>query len=195
MHADFHELTEIAAGRRAMGAHVSHCPECRSELVRVNSVRDGLAALRTLGTPPVPWADLRARPAGRAAQLRPDRYALPLTASIWLVLATAIVLAGRPAATLAPGAPPPSVAPRELLAESERLEALLAQFPERSTTRIATAYTIAALEDRLAVVDDRLTAVSLEPHAPEVAEDLWQQRVTLLESLVEVRYARMVAAR
>jgi len=37
--------------------------------------------------------------------------------------------------------------------------------------------------------------VSLEPHAPELAEGLWRERVTLLQSLVEVRYARMVAAR
>jgi hypothetical protein len=195
MHADFHELTDIAAGRRPAGEHVSRCRDCRAELARVKSVRDGLAALPSLPAPRVPWSDVLVCSANRVAPTLPPRYALALAASILLLLAAAILLASRPAATPPTLATPLAVAPRELVAESARLEALLAGLPERSTTRVGTAYTIAALEDQLAMVDDRLTTVSLEPHAPELAEGLWRERVTLLQSLVEVRYARMVAAR
>ncbi|MGQ0383981.1 MAG: hypothetical protein ACT4UP_04725 [Gammaproteobacteria bacterium] len=73
--------------------------------------------------------------------------------------------------------------------ENARLEWLLATLPERRAMRGSTAFTVAELEDRLALVDDRLSRVMLEPNAPEQAERLWQQRVGLLNSLVQVRYA------
>ena len=43
--------------------------------------------------------------------------------------------------------------------------------------------------------DTRITAVALEPNAPEVAEDLWRERVTLMNSLVRVQYANALASR
>jgi hypothetical protein len=77
-------------------------------------------------------------------------------------------------------------------AESERLEQLLARLPERRAMRGSTAFTVAELEDRLALVDDRLSRVALEPNAPERAERLWRERVEVLNSLVQVRYADAV---
>lgn len=76
-----------------------------------------------------------------------------------------------------------------VLAENERLEWLLATLPERHAMRGSTAYTLAELEDRLALLDDRLSRVALEPNAPERAERLWRERVGLMNSLVQVRYA------
>ncbi len=73
--------------------------------------------------------------------------------------------------------------------ENERLEWLLAALPEQRAMRGSTAFTVAELEDRLALVDDRLSRIMLEPNAPERAERLWQERVGLLNSLVQVRYA------
>jgi len=77
-------------------------------------------------------------------------------------------------------------------AVNDRLESLLATLPERHAMRGSTAYTVAELEDRLALLDDRLSLVSLEPNAPERAEKLWQERVDLMHSLVRVRYADAV---
>lgn len=74
-------------------------------------------------------------------------------------------------------------------AENERLERLLATLPEPRAMRGSTAYTLAEIEDRLAFVDDRLSRVTLEPNAPERAEQLWRERVGLMNSLVQVRYA------
>lgn len=93
------------------------------------------------------------------------------------------------AATLpAPRAP----ASERILAENERLEWMLATLPERHTMSGSTAFTLAELEDRLALLDDRLSRVTLEPNAPERAERLWQERVDLMHSLVRVRYADAV---
>ncbi|MBX3702962.1 MAG: hypothetical protein KF822_04245 [Steroidobacteraceae bacterium] len=84
-----------------------------------------------------------------------------------------------------PAALPVSAAVR---AENERLEWLLASLPEPRAMRGSTAFTLAEIEDRLAFVDDRLSRVMLEPNAPERAEQLWRERVGLMNSLVQVRY-------
>jgi hypothetical protein len=77
-------------------------------------------------------------------------------------------------------------------AENDRLEWLLASLPERNAMRGSTAFTVAELEDRLAMLDDDLSLVTLEPNAPERAERLWQERVDVMHSLVRVRYADAV---
>ena len=50
------------------------------------------------------------------------------------------------------------------------------------------------LEDRLAMLDDRLTRVTLEPNAPERSERLWRERAEVMNSLVQVRYADAIGA-
>lgn len=77
----------------------------------------------------------------------------------------------------------------EMRAESERLESILARLPERRAMRGSTAFTVAELEDRLALLDDRLSRVALEPNAPERSERLWRERVDVMHTLVQVRYA------
>ncbi len=74
-------------------------------------------------------------------------------------------------------------------AENDRLEMLLASLPEMHSMRGSTAFTLSQLEDRLAFVDDRLSRIALEPNPPELAERLWRERVELMNSLVQVRYA------
>lgn len=88
--------------------------------------------------------------------------------------------------------PPRALASDWILAENERLEWLLATLPERHAVSGSTAFTLAELEDRLALLDDRLSRVTLEPNAPERAERLWRERVDLMHSLVRVRYADAV---
>lgn len=80
----------------------------------------------------------------------------------------------------------------EMRAENERLEWILAALPERHAMRGSTAFTVVELEDRLALLDDRLSHVTLEPNAPERAEQLWRERVDVMNSLVQVRYANAV---
>jgi hypothetical protein len=79
-------------------------------------------------------------------------------------------------------------------AQNERLEWMLATLPEPHAMRGSTAFTLAEIEDRLALLDDRLSRVTLEPNAPERAERLWQERVDLMNSLVQVRYADAIGS-
>lgn len=93
------------------------------------------------------------------------------------------------AATEMPAAGAAAPAEDSVRAQSARLEALLAALPEARVMRGRTAFTVSQLEDRLAFVDDRLSSITLEPNAPEHAERLWRERVELMNSLVQVRYA------
>ena len=78
-----------------------------------------------------------------------------------------------------------------LTSESARLERLLNQIPYRPRlVNAATATTITGLEDRIAQVDQVLMYSSVNGLRPEQAEALWQERVDLMNALVQVRYAQ-----
>jgi hypothetical protein len=155
-----------------------------------------LSGLAGFEPPATGWAGVVAARAAREARLEigiPVAVAavvLAITAGlgVWLQSAKR-ALADLPAA--AGVAAPISVA-ADMRAENERLERILAALPERHVLRGSTAFTVAELEDRLALVDDRLSRIVLEPNAPERAEDLWRERVGVMNSLVQVRYADAV---
>jgi len=151
-----------------------------------------LAALADFDAPADGWSAVLA-----ARRRRDSRLALP-----WPVAIAAAVLAAalglgwwlqsaerQLAAASLPGPTAYSLASSSIRAENERLEFLLATLPERRAMSGSTAFTLAEIEDRLALLDDRLSRVTLEPNAPERAERLWQERIGLMNSLVQVRYA------
>ena len=154
-----------------------------------------LSELAGFDPPASGWAGVVAARAAREARLGigiPAAVAalvLAITAGlgVWLQSAQR-ALAGLPAADAAA----PIAAAADMRAENERLEHILAALPERHVLRGSTAFTVAELEDRLALVDDRLSRIVLEPNAPERAEDLWRERVGVMNSLVQVRYADAV---
>jgi hypothetical protein len=154
-----------------------------------------LSSLAEFEPPAAGWKGVVAARARR--EMRLD-FALPVAlAAVFLVTTTGLALwlqSARSALT----AVPPAVAVVEaavaadMRAENERLERILAVLPERHAMRGSTAFTVAELEDRLAFVDDRLSRIALEPNAPERAERLWRERVGVMNSLVQVRYADAV---
>jgi len=199
MHTDFNDLSEVAAGRRPSGAHLAACPQCQAELAHVRAMRAALVGLPAPIAPAGAWAGALARAAARrhASPAWPANPAgLAMAASLVAMLAAAIFLAQAPANPPLAEQPVPLAQPIDgLVAENARLEAMLAGMPPSRTARVGTAYTVAAIEDRLALLDDRLTVVSLEPHAPEAEEALWRERVNLMNSLVQVQYANLMVSR
>jgi hypothetical protein len=75
---------------------------------------------------------------------------------------------------------------------STELETLLARLPEPRATRASTGLTAAALEDRIALIDEQLGEGARAGVTPGDADSLWRERVMLLDSLVRVRYAAAV---
>lgn len=198
MHADFNELSDTAAGTRPLSAHVAACPQCLAELARVRELRSALAGLPALAAPAGAWTGALAKAAGRRqapAARASTPVGLAMAATLVVMLAAAVFFAQRPGEASLQEQPIPLAQPLDgLVAENARLEAVLAGLPESRKTRVGTAYTVAAIEDRLALLDDRITTVSLEPHAPEEAEELWRERVTLMNSLVQVQYANLMVS-
>lgn len=156
----------------------------------LNDWGERLSALPGFAPPAGGWQAVRAAHRARLGSL-PARWPAALAAGLLALtvgLGWWLQAAQRQAAQISQALPilPVSEAVRR---ENERLEWLLATLPEQRAMRGSTAFTLAELEDRLALVDDRLSRVTVEPNAPERAERLWQERVGLLNSLVHVRYA------
>jgi hypothetical protein len=77
-----------------------------------------------------------------------------------------------------------------LVAESARLERLLAEMPApRPLMAGSTASTIVGLEDRIAFVDEQLSVAAAGDVASLYRQALWGERVELMNALVYVRYA------
>jgi hypothetical protein len=77
-----------------------------------------------------------------------------------------------------------------LVAESARLERLLADLPEsRPLMAGSTASTIVELEDRIAFVDAQLSYAAAQGVGTPYRQVLWGERVDLMNALVAVRFA------
>lgn len=160
----------------------------------VSEWSERLASLEAFEPPAAGWPGVVA-----AREVREARASLrwPVAAAACVLAAAAglgLWLQSTQRALVAGAAPaePAAFVAADMRAENERLERLLAMLPERHAMRGSTAFTIAELEDRLAFLDDRLSRVALEPNAPERAERLWRERVEVMNSLVQVRYADTV---
>ena len=98
-----------------------------------------------------------------------------------------------PAATISGLAEPEGLVNLAALqTRSRKLEALRAAIPRQpQVERAGTAMTIAELEDRIALVDVRLGAAGALGLTEAQKHALWKERVNLMQSLVQVEYARL----
>jgi hypothetical protein len=161
----------------------------------LNEWGDRLAALSAFDAPAGGWRAVVAARETREARL--DRRWPVAIAAILLTVTAGLavwVQSAQRALSEDAGAAAPATVASDIRAQNERLEIILAQLPERQAMRGSTAFTVAELEDRLALLDDRLSRVALEPNAPERSEQLWRERVGVLHSLVQVRYADVVGS-
>ena len=77
-----------------------------------------------------------------------------------------------------------------LMAESRQLESDLRSLPEEPRVlRAATAATLSELEDRIAAIDYQLNDSGVQMTRDE-QEIFWRERVRLMKSLVQLRYAQ-----
>lgn len=210
MHATTEQLLSLRDGNpvdAGPAAHVADCERCSRELQGLARMRARLHDLPGLDPPRDLWRMVAVQAVGKPAR---SRHGWP----VWLGLAASVVLgialvvntAQRPddgpargtttdlvAATPAPASSVNGSSRAELLETSRRLEAALRALPAApQVTRASTALTIADLQDRIFEIDLSLNEPWLDP-AQERA--LWQQRVRLMNTLMQVRYSQLTDVR
>jgi hypothetical protein len=208
MHANTEQLLSLRDGEPVSAdivEHVKACHECRSEIARLERVRDALRALPEVRPGAHLWETVAVGSLDRAS---PNRFhwgsAVAIAASfvMGVALMTRIQDSGNdagnaplettPAATVAGVAPAVERSVPALQLRSRRLETLRAALPRRQgVERAATAMTIAELEDRIALVDLKLN--NADTLGLTIAQEriLWKERVNLMQSLIQVEYARL----
>lgn len=169
MHAHLDELLNLRARLRALpsapDAERDAWPEIQARIVR--SERS---------------AQRRAKAAGFATAA--SVAALGLFATIRLLEPpVAAVTSANPVA-----APATADALAELRSRSQMLEAALAELPARpAVERAGTSVPIDSLEARVQWLDHEIQVADAQASAPQ-AEQLWRERVEVLNSLMQLRY-------
>jgi len=188
-HCTIEELLAVRDGDGAGAAlrHVDQCPACRAELDRLHQVAAALRALPVQRPPRDRWPEVRAVAAGA----RRRRW----IATGWVALAAAAALAvvvgvrgwwpsgGQMAGQRANL--------DSLVSASQQLEeALRTLDPTSRVLSGRAASTIAELEDGIALVDAQLGEAQRTGASRDDLLRLWQQRVQLMNQLVNVHVTR-----
>lgn len=177
--------------------HVAACAECAETLRGVAAVAGQLRALPAAPARADGWDDVRRRLASRERSARSRRAAgaFATAASIGVI---ALAISWRLQEPAAPGdARATAVAAADagdadierLQSESQALDALLAALGGTpAVERAGSAVPIDTIEAQVQWLDHQLSAAAAEPLAPASAEELWRERVELMNSLVQLRY-------
>ena len=201
MHADIEQLLSLRDGEavpQEVRRHVRACRQCSDELERLDWLGQRLRGLPALEPRQKLWEGVAARvidpPRPRVAW---GQWAAVAASCL---IAVGLVMRGPgnepmprgagdspPFAEIVPSAPA-SIPGVDYVAQSRQLEATLRALPAAPrVTRASTAGTIADLEDRIAMIDLKLSYPGLSADGRRA---LWEQRVRLMQTLVRVRYAQ-----
>ena len=208
MHATTQQLLSLrdgAAVEASARAHVAACPQCQAALAATARVRTELRGLAQLEPPRDLWGTIvpRGLPL-QARRTRPLGWPMlgGLAAGFVLGMALILNMSGTPedrplpgtttdlvASTPAPASSTSGASRAELVATSQQLEAALRALPAAPrVTRTSTALTIDELQDRIQELDLMLGDPRLDA---ESERRLWGQRVELMNTLMQVRYAQL----
>lgn len=202
MHAHIESLLSLRDGEPVVAevaGHVRQCPICSGELQRLSAIRAEMQALPPFEPPAIAWDRIRQTIPERSTSLPPRRIGLAAAAAAGITL-TVIALVARHGDQRSAAAPPIVVANDEvgpdiphvdeLVAQSQHLEQLLQNLPERPRVeRVSTAATIDTIEQRIQWLDFQLSNAPDSDLSDAQSRQLWRERVELMDSLVKVRYA------
>jgi hypothetical protein len=202
MHARIDQLLSLRDGEPVDGAaarHVEACPSCSEALSGLVRRTGALRDLPLLDAPPGAFERIRAE-VQKPPVRRDHRRAFAIAASVIAVLAVSVAfIAGREEATLVveesreiPMVIETATVPQlaQLVEQSRELEQLLQGLPARPRIeRVSTAATIDGIEQRIQWLDFQLSNAPEAAMSDAQSQQLWSERVTLMDSLVKVRYA------
>ena len=156
-----------------------------------------LRALPGEAQPPYDFHEFQRRAAAQMEAAHASRNGhLLATAATIAVLAVVLLLRFglSPAPWVASGALTAPVVVPAGTAQPEVMERWLAGFPQDpALVRVGTRAAVTGLEDRIAQLDDLLSAARLERTQRARLDALQQERTRLLGALVQVRYAETLA--
>jgi hypothetical protein len=93
------------------------------------------------------------------------------------------------------GTPAGSARADDTAPRTRAIESWLATLPrEPAVVRVGTRAAVAGLEDRIAQVDDLMTSIRIDGVQPDRVVALQRERLRLVGSLAQVRYAEVVAS-
>ena len=205
MHASLEQLMSLRDEEPValeVQEHVRGCENCARILNELATARESLLRLADPLPPPETWSRITAAAEERAAPRR--RWLAVSGMALVASVAAAVVLVnpalrtaaitGSATTTTVAGTASPAADIGQLQAESRYLERAVLDLngnTEGMAMSADTASTVAALEDRIALVDYEINNASTrKTGSPDLAL-LWKQRVDLLQSLAAVRYAQV----
>jgi hypothetical protein len=190
-HCSIQELLEVRNGEGSVGAkiHVDECERCRDELDRLHQRVAALRALPSINAPRDRWPLVRERIVAARQRLWWTRMGWAAAAAIALAL-------GANGLVPWPGADSETDQEAELQAlveQSAQLDSMLKTIEKRSrVVNGLTAVTIADLEDRLIILDSRLSTARRYTITEAELRELLEQRVLLMDALVNTHTKRTV---
>jgi hypothetical protein len=211
MHATVKNLIGIRDGEPIdadIARHVAECHQCGAELLRLMRLRTDLRRLAAFEPPSRSWAAIERRlqspavtprraPDWRGSGWRATSWrataAAALLAGLILVLLIGPVMHGHRAANPVGATANSGEALGSLVARSQQLETILGGLQRPRLERAATSAAIDELQARIEVLDMQLSSAPENGLSGTQAQQLWSERVQLLSSLVNVRYAEQAA--
>ncbi len=211
MHPALDELLALrdGGGSTAAREHAAGCDKCRAEIARLSALRDELRVL----PPDRPPADIWPVIARRAAVARRTRW-LKVAAAAAVFIAAAgsggawwwrhakplpqkgSAPAPSPAVPMAkaPDAhtqQPPEQDIAALIAQSQKLEALIKKYEEQAPVLNGrSAGAVANIQERLALIDLQIGLADDAATTKDRLAQLWKYRVQLLAALAELHDSR-----
>jgi hypothetical protein len=180
--------------------HIDQCSECREDAKQLAQVQERLRALPSFDPPEHAWSLIRSRVQVTAPARRTWSFATAALIGAIAVLPLLFLVHQENARIRAKAAARAVLAQLDgttdvLVSRSQQLEQTLQTLPDRpSVERAATSVAINALQERIQWLDSQLLYSSETGMDEQQRQSLWTERVQLLGSLVNVRYAEAARA-
>jgi predicted anti-sigma-YlaC factor YlaD len=183
-HLTLEELLALREGEQLvdLARHLRECPACSIQDLAIERRREQLRALPLAQPQSDPWPAIRARiVASRRRRVFVLGGALA-AAGIAFAMVVLTMFQGRARSGTARL---DEVA--TLVRRSQLLEEKLHSIPEPEILYVGSADAIVQLEDQIALIDQCIGEVATNPESDRQLSVLWQTRITLLETLTNLR--------
>jgi hypothetical protein len=195
MHARLEQLLSLRDGEPVEAFtrdHVAKCASCAAQLTSLATTREQLRSLPMLDPPTELWTRISERLTDidmRRSRMGPVLISVAAASVVAVAVGITYWYVPHESNATMQSDNKAQAELSVLVERSQRLEAALGALPQRpSVERVATAANIDGIEQRIQWLDFHLTAANDSLDQAQT-QQLWQERVNLMDSLVKLRYA------